>query len=718
MIRLTAVYALAGVFFVAFAVLSAFDRTNRRRFGNAAFWALLALSFLAGDRLGDLGNGLLVLGLVTLAGAGALGRGNPPTTSPDERRAEAQRRGNGLFLAALIIPATALAGTLLFRHVTIDGAPLVDPKQVTLVSLGLGVLIALVVSMRWMRAPVLAPLQEGRRLIDAVGWAAVLPQMIAALGAVFALAGVGDVIGGYAGAWIPEGNRLAAVAAYVIGMAVFTMVMGNAFGAFPVITAAIGLPILIRQYGGDPVIVAAIVCCPFCGTLMTPMAANFNIVPTRCSSSAITTAHPRADRHRDPLALREPHSHLRAGISLMHALTAETASCFARITLGHVTREFPNKLDHVLNDASDAVLPRALHRILYGSFDWHSCVHGYWLLMRVLRRFPNIPEADAIRALAAGSFTPAKVAGELAYLDRPSSGGFERPYGWAWLLALHAELDRHTDYEPASALEPLALAFAKRFRAWLPRLSYPIRSGTHFNSAFALLLARGWAADHDAPLRTLIDRRTVEWFAQDRDCQCWEPGGEDFLSPALIGPRDAGSVASPENGAGSPFLPASRRGAGDAVPAGGARERSQRRQDRASDGLNLSRAWCWRLPLPARCQLRGVRRGVTRSGRIRRRDGAHRRDMWVSTGSRPSHCLRRMVSTILNVLTRGAGTSRGHSIVNELRAASGVGTLKRCEIRRHELAAEKFDGCSATVTSSTTRAASAVDRLDEVACAS
>ena len=281
----------------------------------------------------------------------------------------------------------------------------------------------------------------------------------------------------------------------------------------------------------------------------------------------------------------------------MHALTAETASRFARIALGHVTREFPNKLDHVLNDARDAQPPRALHPIFHGSFDWHSCVHGYWLLMRVLRRFPNIAEAAAIRTLAAGSFTPAKVAGELAYLERPSSGGFERPYGWAWLLALHAELDRHDDYEPASALEPLAHAFATRFKHWLPKLTYPIRSGTHFNSAFALLLARGWAADHDAPLRTLIDRRTVEWFANDRDCQCWEPGGEDFLSPALIEAACMLEVLPRAEGRRwlAAFLP--RIAAGEPATLFQPAHVSDRSDGKIAhlDGLNLSRAWCWRL---------------------------------------------------------------------------------------------------------------------------
>jgi uncharacterized membrane protein len=233
------------------------------------------LSFLRGGPLGDLGNGVLVLGLVGLAGFGALGRGDPPTSSAEQRAASSVARGNKLFLPALVIPAAALAGTLLLKD-----SGLIDPKQVTLISLGLGVLLALAICYAWLRPPVLAPLQEGRRLMDSVGWAAVLPQMLAALGAVFALAGVGELVGGIAGRAIPQGSLFAAVAAYAIGMALFTMIMGNAFAAFPVMAAAIGLPILIRGYGGDPAVVGAIgMLAGFCGTLMTPMAANFNIVP-------------------------------------------------------------------------------------------------------------------------------------------------------------------------------------------------------------------------------------------------------------------------------------------------------------------------------------------------------------------------------------------------------------------------------------------------------
>ena len=193
MITLPWLYALAGAMFAAFALLSALDRANCRRVGNAAFWGVLALSFLGGDVLGDLGNGLLVLGLVALAGFGLLGRGDPPTTTADERTLSSERRGNRLFIPALVIPATALLGTLLLKD-----SGLIDPRQATLISLGLGVLIALAVCYVWLKPPPLAPLQEGRRLMDSVGWAAVLPQMLAALGAVFALAGVGEVVGGAA----------------------------------------------------------------------------------------------------------------------------------------------------------------------------------------------------------------------------------------------------------------------------------------------------------------------------------------------------------------------------------------------------------------------------------------------------------------------------------------------------------------------------------------
>jgi uncharacterized membrane protein len=275
MITLQHLYLLAGAMFAGFAVLSVRDPSNGRRLGNAAFWSLVAASFFAGDHLGDLGNGILVLCLVALAGFGALGRGAPPTTSPEERAASSERRGNRLFLPALIIPLTAFAGTFLLK-----GSGWIDPKQATLISLGAGVLLALAVCYAWLRPPLLAPLQEGRRLMDSVGWAAVLPQMLAALGAVFALAGIGQVVGSVATNILPEGSLIAAVAVYAIGMAVFTMIMGNAFAAFPVMAGAIGLPILIHRFHGDPAAVSAIgMLAGFCGTLMTPMAANFNIVP-------------------------------------------------------------------------------------------------------------------------------------------------------------------------------------------------------------------------------------------------------------------------------------------------------------------------------------------------------------------------------------------------------------------------------------------------------
>lgn len=276
MIGLNLVYPFAGLIFLAFAGSALRDRGHGRRIGNALFYALIALSLLAGDRLGDLGNGVLVLGLVAIAGFGLMGRGDAATTSPAERAAEAAARRNRLFLPALAIPATALAGTLAFKQMP----ALVDPKQATLVALTLGVTIALAIGYAWLRPRAMTPFDEGRRLMDGVGWAAALPQMLASLGAVFALAGVGDVVGGLMGRLIPEGSLFGAVLAYAIGMALFTIVMGNAFAAFPVMIAAVGIPVLIHGAGGNPAIVAAIgMLAGFCGTLMTPMAANFNLVP-------------------------------------------------------------------------------------------------------------------------------------------------------------------------------------------------------------------------------------------------------------------------------------------------------------------------------------------------------------------------------------------------------------------------------------------------------
>jgi uncharacterized membrane protein len=280
MITLQWAYGLAGLMFAAFALLSALDRGNAKRFGNAVFWALMALSLLFGSWLGDFANGLLVLSLAGLAGFGFLGRSAPPTTSEGERLTWSHQLGNKLFLPALIIPATALIGTLAYNYTPLGALGWIEAKRETYIFLCLGALIAVAVLYVWLRPPAIAPLQEGRRLIDAIGWAAVLPQMLAALGVVFAAAGVGDVIGGATRAVIPEGSVFLTVLVFAAGMALFTMIMGNAFAAFPVMAAAIGVPLLIQTYHGNPAVIGAIgMLAGFCGTLMTPMAANFNIVP-------------------------------------------------------------------------------------------------------------------------------------------------------------------------------------------------------------------------------------------------------------------------------------------------------------------------------------------------------------------------------------------------------------------------------------------------------
>jgi len=277
-------------------------------------------------------------------------------------------------------------------------------------------------------------------------------------------------------------------------------------------------------------------------------------------------------------------------------LDADLAARFARIALGHVTREYPNKLDHVLLGYEDALPPRALHPIFFGSFDWHSCVHGWWTLLTLRRLFPRNMEAAAIAELADASFTPGKIAEERAYLDRPLSAGFERPYGWGWLLYLHLEASRHDGRLWAIELEPLARAFAERLHIYLAKLTYPIRVGTHFNTAFALILALEWAEVFDAPLAKAIRLWAGERFSHDRDCQTWEPGGDEFLSPALIEALCMAWVLPAKEFTEwfASFLPriADREPATLFVPA----TVSDRSDGKIAhlDGLNLSRAWCWR----------------------------------------------------------------------------------------------------------------------------
>ena len=217
-------------------------------------------------------------------------------------------------------------------------------------------------------------------------------------------------------------------------------------------------------------------------------------------------------------------------------LSAETANRFANITLGHVTREYPHHLTHALAGPGDARTPAALHPVFYGSFDWHSCVHGYWLLARVLRRFPQGAHGQTIRRLFEQQLTPGKVAGECAYFAHPAARGFERPYGWAWLLKLAHELRLLPEPAWTVALSPLATLIARRFTDFLPVATYPVRVGTHFNTAFGLRLAADYAhGAKDATLADLLAETAARWYGADLDCPAWgEPGGDDFQSSALI----------------------------------------------------------------------------------------------------------------------------------------------------------------------------------------
>ncbi len=281
MIGLTAVYWLLGLYFASLAWRGVRDTANPRRYTTALFWALIALLLFAAEHMPVRIVGGCVVLIALLAGLGGLRTGRYDETTADEKRSEALRLGNRLFLPALLIPAITVLGTLSLKSISIGGRPLFDnANTMTLSSLAIACVVALAVACGITRQSPASAVEQSRRLVDAIGWAALLPVLLAALGSVFDAAGVGQAVAGVVRAVIPVENAFMVVVAYALGMALFTIIMGNAFAAFPVMTVGIAIPLLVTLHGADAAPLAAIgMLSGYCGTLMTPMAANFNLVP-------------------------------------------------------------------------------------------------------------------------------------------------------------------------------------------------------------------------------------------------------------------------------------------------------------------------------------------------------------------------------------------------------------------------------------------------------
>jgi len=279
-LKLDQLFLLTGAALLIVAVLTWRDRSNPKRWSSGLFWALWAVIYLVGDILPPVASGIIVIMLAALGGLGGVSLGKHGTREPAERQASASRLGNKLFLPILTITVLALIGSLTLKDVGFGGWTLVETKNVTLISVGLGALVGLIAALWMTRERPMQSVREARRLLETMGPAVILPQMLATLGLLFTDAGVGKAVAHLTTSYIPVDNALFAVAAYALGMALFTMVMGNAFAAFPVMTAGIGIPILLGMHHGNPAVMAAIgMFCGYCGTLMTPMAANFNIIP-------------------------------------------------------------------------------------------------------------------------------------------------------------------------------------------------------------------------------------------------------------------------------------------------------------------------------------------------------------------------------------------------------------------------------------------------------
>lgn len=283
------------------------------------------------------------------------------------------------------------------------------------------------------------------------------------------------------------------------------------------------------------------------------------------------------------------------------SLTQTEASHFASLALKCVRKEYPNKPDHTINDAADVRSPQAMHPAFYGCFDWHSTVHGHWMLVRLLRLFPNLPEARDIRAALNANLSDANIAGEVAYLKQAGRASFERTYGWAWLLKLSEELHGWDDEDGrrwSQNLQPLADAFVEKYLAFLPKQNYPIRTGVHPNTAFGLAFALDYArAVRNQKLEALIVERSRNYYGRDLNYPAsWEPGGEDFFSPALI-EADLMRRVMPQREFAvwfHRFLPGIVRNQPKALlqPAV-VTDRTDPKLVHL-DGLNLSRAWCMR----------------------------------------------------------------------------------------------------------------------------
>ena len=280
MVTLDFFYIVLGLMLATVSVMTLRDKTNPKRFTTALFWELYAAIYLAGEAMPHALAGAIMVVMALVAGFGGVSHGKAQVPPEEQRRASAARLGNWLLVPALAIPVITLIGSTLFKDVSFNGQFILEQSHLTLVSLGCGALVAVTAACWITRSTPVQAMRESRRMIDAISWAVVLPHLLAVLGLLFAQAGVGKTVAHLTTSYIPMESQLVAVTVYCIGMALFTIIMGNGFAAFPVMAAGVGIPVLIGVFDANPAVIAAIgMFSAYCGTLMTPMAANFNIVP-------------------------------------------------------------------------------------------------------------------------------------------------------------------------------------------------------------------------------------------------------------------------------------------------------------------------------------------------------------------------------------------------------------------------------------------------------